>query len=55
MLPLQKLKQCDGCKAVFYCHPTCQQKDWSTRHKSFCEAYVAAKNSADGIEAISAS
>lgn len=55
VLPLQKLKKCDGCEAVFYCHPACKQRDWNVRHKPFCEAYVATTRSAGDVEAASAS
>lgn len=28
--------QCSGCKAIVYCGPECQSKDWKAQHSSFC-------------------
>jgi len=30
------LKKCGACKAVVYCSPQCQKKDWKADHKQKC-------------------
>ena len=30
------LMQCDGCHAVWYCGPGCQQAHWKSGHKAAC-------------------
>ena len=35
------LKQCGGCKSVFYCSKECQKEDWSKAHKALCKQYKA--------------
>ena len=32
---------CTGCRAVFYCSPTCQKQDWKSRHKRGCKSKPA--------------
>ncbi|KAI0895974.1 hypothetical protein F4806DRAFT_496876 [Annulohypoxylon nitens] len=46
VLPLAKLSACSACKSVFYCSKTCQKNDWTTRHKTLCQAYMAASQQA---------
>lgn len=33
---MDKLKQCSGCKAIYYCSGNCQEKDWIA-HKAVCK------------------
>lgn len=35
----RKLKMCSGCRAVFYCSPQCQRKDWNRGHIVACKIF----------------
>lgn len=35
----RKLKMCSGCRAVFYCSPQCQRKDWARGHIVACKIF----------------
>ena len=35
----KSLKNCSGCKIVYYCNPSCQKNSWSSHHQVEC-AYL---------------
>lgn len=44
-----KLKQCNRCKAAFYCSRDCQVNDWKAGHKEACGAAPSVTGDARGI------
>lgn len=42
----QKLKNCSGCEATFYCSATCQMAAWKGGHKFICAAIKLASEEA---------
>ena len=45
------LKRCANCRAIFYCSPACQKKNWKM-HKKVCKQLKAEREAArvaDGI------
>ena len=37
-------KRCGGCRAVRYCGKECQEKDWSGKHREYCEVLRQDRN-----------
>ena len=37
-------KRCGGCSSVRYCGKECQEKDWSGKHREYCEVLRQDRN-----------